>query len=176
MEVCYNYLNMDEILPWMDKKEIDVIEKYLKDNTIMLEWGAGGSTTYFSKRVKKLCSIEHNESFYNEINNLNLKNVNLLFCPPNKIVPQAESDFESYKDYIECATKFGEKFDVILIDGRARLECAKFAINLLNDNGIVLVHDFWKAGRERYRPILDYYEEIESIKDTVQTIIVLKKI
>ena len=36
--------------PWMHAKEIALIEARLGPEAIMLEWGSGGSTPYFSKR------------------------------------------------------------------------------------------------------------------------------
>ena len=44
----------------MSPKEIAFIEKYLTKDKVMLEWGAGGSTLYFSQLVKEYYSIEHN--------------------------------------------------------------------------------------------------------------------
>jgi predicted O-methyltransferase YrrM len=163
------------LLPWMHEKEIKLIEKYLSTDKTMLEWGSGGSTLYFSEKVKKMYSIEHDEIYYEKIKKTIPHNVEYFLVKPNKIVPPKESDFHSYKDYIEYPIKFEKKFDVILIDGRSRVECAKFALNILTNDGIVFVHDFWKKKRDRYRPILNFYDEIESVKDTLQTIIVLKK-
>ena len=44
-----------------------MIEKYLSPETIMLEYGSGGSTLYFSKFVKEYYSIEHDKKWYDEI-------------------------------------------------------------------------------------------------------------
>ena len=38
-------------------KEIDLIQSYLNDKKIMLEYGCGGSTTIFPKYVKEYYSI-----------------------------------------------------------------------------------------------------------------------
>ena len=37
--------------PWMSEAEIEVIKKYLTTDKIMLEYGCGGSTTYFPQYV-----------------------------------------------------------------------------------------------------------------------------
>ena len=74
------------------------------------------------------------------------------------------------KDYVEAINKFG-KFDKILIDGRARVDCAKQALKHLKDGGIVFVHDFWK--RKRYKKILNWYKEIESTENGM--IVLMKK-
>jgi predicted O-methyltransferase YrrM len=166
---------MENEYPWMNQKEVELIEKYLNKDKIMLEWGSGGSTLYFSKRVKILYSIEHDKTYYNKIKKMIPENVKYFHIEPNKTVPATESDFESYKDYIEIVQTFDQKFDAVLIDGRSRVECAKYVLNFLKKDGVVFVHDFWKKKRTRYRPILEYYNEIESVKDTLQTLIILKK-
>ena len=41
----------------------------LTDETIMLEWGSGGSTLEFSSIVDKYYSIEHDKEWYKNISN-----------------------------------------------------------------------------------------------------------
>ena len=53
---------------WMDIKEKQLILDCLNPDTIMLEWGSGGSTIEFSSVVKKYYSIEHNAEWYDNIN------------------------------------------------------------------------------------------------------------
>ena len=48
---------------WMSQEEIDVITKYLSPDKHMLEWGAGGSTLFFSTLVKTYTSIEHDNDW-----------------------------------------------------------------------------------------------------------------
>ena len=92
-------MNPNEIIPWMDNKEINLVLKYLneKPNSTMLEWGCGGSTLLFPKYVKHYTSIEHNLDWYVdvqkaiEINNLN--NVDFYLVDIPKGVPTKREDF-----------------------------------------------------------------------------------
>tara|TARA_Y100000310_G_scaffold65582_1_gene61073 strand:- start:2977 stop:3189 length:213 start_codon:yes stop_codon:yes gene_type:complete len=52
---------------YMQAAEGKLISKYLNSKKVMLEWGAGGSTVYFSKLVKQYISIEHNLEWYNKV-------------------------------------------------------------------------------------------------------------
>lgn len=161
--------------PWMHISEIQLIEKYLSPDTIMLEWGSGGSTLYFSSLVKKYYSIEHDQKWFNKLVQKNIPdNTYMYIVPPDIEVPPPESTHEAYRGYIEKAGTFKTKFDAVLIDGRARLACAIYIKKHLHQNSFVFIHDFWKKRRTRYRPVFDHYKEIESITDTLQTIIVLK--
>jgi hypothetical protein len=51
----------------MTNSELLKCEEYLKGVNSMLEWGAGGSTLYFSKLVNKLVSIENDNGWYNKL-------------------------------------------------------------------------------------------------------------
>ena len=55
------------IYTWMQEKEFIMITDVLNDDTVMLEWGSGGSTIAFSSMVSKYYSIEHDEEWYNKI-------------------------------------------------------------------------------------------------------------
>ena len=50
-------------MPWLTDLQIETVVKYLNENDIMLEYGAGGSTMYFPKYVKDYYSIEHEEKW-----------------------------------------------------------------------------------------------------------------
>ena len=195
-------------------KEIDLIQSYLSDKKIMLEYGCGGSTTIFPRYVKKYYSIEHNlDWFWNvqqEIYNDKLDNVEIHLCDIPKGVPTKREEFwERYDDnilyasehldtnipsfedcvypkdkyvwneYIDYVDKLNVKlFDVILIDGRARTDCAYKVLNYIDKGSIVFIHDFWP--RSEYHKVFEWYHEVVSIKDTQQgdggqTIVGLKK-
>lgn len=217
---------------WMDNKEIELIDKYLNKDKIMLEYGSGGSTLYFSKFVKEYYSIEHNKLWYDKIKGkTNNSNININFCDINdgynindvNIIgdlkyPSNINDFNDFveyskekhktkledllndvdnkwnsnhinkakkwsnlketenfkifKNYIEYPKIFNKKFDLILIDGRSRPECVRFVYNnnILKENGIILIHDFWT--RPYYYVIFEKFEEVES----ASSLIALKKI
>ena len=49
---------------WMSQTEINMIESYLKPESLMLEWGCGGSTFHFSQFVEKYYSVDPAEKYY----------------------------------------------------------------------------------------------------------------
>jgi hypothetical protein len=58
--------------PWMKEREVDIIEEILSklQPRNSLEWGAGYSTTYFTKFLQKdakWTSIEHNKDWAHKI-------------------------------------------------------------------------------------------------------------
>lgn len=161
--------------PWMHKNEIDFIKSKLKLTDTMLEWGSGGSTTLFSYLVSRYYSIEHVEDWYNkvssELKNHPSLNVNYFNIPPDfpRTIPTKYSEF---KTYIEYPKNFNSKFDKVLIDGRARAQCAKFILPYLKENSIVFIHDYF--ARPQYHIVEEHYEVIDGVKNTLQTIVALK--
>ena len=75
-------------------------------------------------------------------------------------------DWHEYINYINFPTTLNKTYDVILIDGRARPNCAFIALSLLKKDGVVVVHDFKgtkeEGGRWYYQGILHYYDIIDS--------------
>ena len=159
---------------WMDTREKELILKHLSKDKVMLEWGSGGSTIEFSPQVKKYYSVEHNlewaEKIKNEIKINRLGNISYNFVQQNEIRPDGtgQSMYYQFKDYIDIVDTFNTKFDIVLIDGRARRLCAKKIIPYLNEDAIVIIHD-WVL-RDVYHCVTDYYDVLDYIDDTFQTI------
>jgi hypothetical protein len=158
---------------WMHNKEIQCIEKYLSPDYNMLEWGSGGSTLHFSKLVKSYYSIEHIQEWYNKILPDIYNNTKYYYIPRQPIEEDAnQSTYESFKNYIDIPFKLNTMFNFVLIDGRARRLCALRIIPFLMPNATIAIHD-WVL-RSPYHCVLDYYDLIEKIDDTPQTLGIFK--
>lgn len=80
---------------------------------------------------------------------------------PNPRRPSVESEWMSY---IQAPWRFrGNVFDLALIDGRARPECAVAILPFLASGGVVVVHDWHDRLRPHYRRILEKFELVESV-------------
>lgn len=129
------------------KAEAEFFLNHLKPEHTVLEWGAGASSISIAKRVKKVYSIEHNGPFCEKIKPLLPANCELYFVPCNSEEgPGEDGNYEQYSNYISKAIELSKankiKFDVILIDGRARVECAKICEHLAHENTIIFIHDY----------------------------------
>jgi predicted O-methyltransferase YrrM len=166
------------MIAWMHSDEKSLITKHFSSNKTMLEWGSGGSTIEFSPQLKKYYSIEHNKEWFDKVNNeiqrLGYKNINYNYVAQNS--PQnpdgRQSEYNQFKDYIDIVDTFNTKFDIVLIDGRARRLCAKKIIPYLNPGAIIIIHD-WVL-RNVYHCVTDYYDVVEYIDYTEQTIATFK--
>lgn len=145
--------------PWINYRAIQWLDDYLQPNMKVFEWGSGGSTIFYAKRVEEVISIEHNQEWHNVVNtqiiNSHLRNVKLLYKPPqtyNAISNLTEAEIKLYKStakgfenkffytYIQAISEFPDKyFDMIMVDGRARLGCLAFARQKIKTGGSILL-------------------------------------
>ena len=60
-----------------------------------------------------------------------------------------------------------------MIDGRGRQYCAEFILPYLHEESVVFIHDFYNRP-DRYNVVLQWYDIIDGIDNTEQTIVALK--
>lgn len=159
--------------PWMHDSEIALILKHIYYTDTMLEWGSGGSTAYFPHFVDKYYSIEHDTEWAKKVQAEAPDNVDFHYVPWDapRTIPTKREQFETYIAHVD--TLGVDKFDKVLIDGRARGWCAEYVLPYLHKDSIVFMHDFWN--RPQYHVVFNWYEEVASIKGQgLQTIVALK--
>ena len=123
-------------IPWVTYAFIDFIKERLHQNLTVFEYGSGNSTLFYAKRVKKVVSVEHDEAWYKKIVNEKAANAEMIFT---KLVPNGE--------YSQKAKLLNEKFDVIIVDGRDRVNCCKYCVDALTEKGVLVLDD---SERENY--------------------------
>ena len=146
--------------------ETSLFMSSLKPDDSVLEYGSGRSTLEIAKIVRKIVSIEHQKQWYKHVSSasldIGLDNCCVFLSEPTSDFTEGGDDgtYEQFKDYIEYPLDYAP-FDVILIDGRARVECAKICNRLVSSkDSTVFVHDIV---REEYKPIFDILEHIETV-------------
>ena len=162
----------------MKREEREIIRAYLKPTDRMLEYGSGFSTLYFSRFVHSYYSIEHDRQWYKRVQNF-IAETPLVARKVQKYLLVAvdpgykgwaggftEGTRQQFDEYIRGVHQLGvKKFDVVLIDGRARVECAKEILPYLHANSIVFVHDYtnrphyFNISSAKYRLVLNTYDD-----------------
>jgi SAM-dependent methyltransferase len=122
------------------------LETVLDRASSVFEWGSGVSTVWYSRRVASITSIEHDVVWFEKVTGWlrgeNAKGAALRHVPD-------ESGW--FLAYSRAILEFPDSsFDLIAIDGRARVACAQHAVAKLKPGGILLLDD---SQRPRYRSI-----------------------
>ena len=154
----------------MGDEALNFVKSYLRPNHIVFEWGVGRTTIEFSRDVKEYYGVEHDFKYYKDTLNQVGKNVRIHYIPSDSNslnwfpYVSREGNFAEFRNYIQFVHligSFDKKFDIVLIDGRARVECAIEILPYLSDEAVVFIHDF---DRHFYWEVLEYYY-IEGIVD-----------
>ncbi len=124
-------------LPWVTYPFIDFIEPRLNNQMDIFEFGAGHSSIWYSNKVNNVYSVEHDKNWFEIIRNSNINNLNVYY-------QNLEYDGK-YCRYIETINK---KFDLIIVDGRDRVNCIKQSVKYLKPNGVIILDD---SEREQYK-------------------------
>jgi hypothetical protein len=129
---------------------------FLKDDLTVLEYGSGKSTTQISQKVKHLVSVEHQKQWFEEVIKAIPKNCSLMLKEPSELYIEGGQDgsYSQFKDYIEAPIEQGP-YDIIFIDGRARVGCASVCHLMSHENTHIFIHDFH---RPEYQEALKYLE------------------
>src|SRR6185436_12325922 len=69
--VTHNLINgkspLDLQIPWFSYAAIDFLEKHLREDMSVCEYGSGGSTIFFAKRTKSVFSIENDPQWFQRV-------------------------------------------------------------------------------------------------------------
>lgn len=107
------------------------------------EWGSGKSTKIISDHpvVNTLDSVEHNPEWISKLTGTLNEKVNLIHEPDECLYALVQGRFD--------------KYDLVFIDGNIRDFCLLKAKKLLEENGVVILHD---AERYEYQSGINFYK------------------
>jgi hypothetical protein len=119
-------------IPLLTYPAIDWLDGVLEPEDEVFEYGMGGSTVWFAARVAHVTSVDHNREYM-----LSLRlpaNVTARVAPCRGDLLRADA-----QDPYVCAIHASDrKYDVVLVDGMARLSCVPAAHRALTPTGLVI--------------------------------------
>jgi len=123
-------------IPWLTYSAISFLSKKVKPNMTVFEYGSGNSTIWWSEKVSEVVAYEHHQEWYNKFKKKIRSNVKYHHCA-----------LQYNGDYCKAILNYNNQFDIVVIDGRDRVNCAKNSIHALKENGIII----WdNSDREQY--------------------------
>lgn len=174
---------------FMGPLEVNLILRNLDNKNTYLEYGSGGSTYNYPKFVKHAVSIEHDRDWCEKVRG-RLANMSQLAhvdyrCSyvdkgfrGYKTGGKTEGDYVIFKEYVDQVDEAGyDLYDIVLIDGRARVDCSIKVLSYITQDTPVFIHDstrFFET--DQYVAALEYYDIKDSIGgDGRQGIVLLKR-
>ena len=165
--------------PWMHEEERAFIRSVLRPDMTVLEYGAGGSTLHFPQFVRTWHSIEHTAAFSRRTRAAAAGNVHVHFVPP--AWPQANplhaAECGQFTDYCQTALRLGCEFDAVLVDGRARVDCALTAACAMKRGAWLFFHDYFARDRylRRAPELQACFRLVREFRRTPQTMAVFRR-
>lgn len=134
-------------IPWYTYPAIEYLSQFDYNDKKVFEFGVGYSSLFWAKRALSVISVEDNDEWYQKwLNNFN---------EPNLTLKQRDEG----EPYYNAISEDNIKYDIIIIDGKYRSECAKTAVQSLNAGGIIILDD-----SDRVNTSIEYKSAIETLR------------
>jgi hypothetical protein len=134
-----------EPIPWVTYSFIDFISPRICKDHRIFEFGSGNSTWFYARNAGKVVSVEHDREWYQKVLQKKPANSEMIF---SELVPNGE--------YSRMPLAGQEKFDIIIVDGRDRVNCCKNCLPALSEQGVIVLDD---SERDFYKPAIEFLTE-----------------
>jgi hypothetical protein len=147
-------------LAWWSYPAIDAVSALLaRGPARVFEYGAGASTAWLGARAASVTSVEHEAGFVEVLRPMlgHLTNVEVMLVPA---VASTEPSVPSrrrghggldFSDYVQSIDRVPGDFDLVVVDGRARVACVRQALPRLAADGVLLLDN---ADRDEYASVV----------------------
>lgn len=134
-------------LPWYTYPAIEYLKQFDYSDKNIFEYGHGMSSLFWAQRSKKVISTEDNPKWLDELSK--------KIYHPNLEVKLREEGMK----YENAIFETDDIFDIIVIDGKRRAECAETAIKKLSSDGMIILDD-----SDRTNTSIEYQTAIATLK------------
>ena len=190
-------------LPWLNFPAVDFLQKNIRPEYRVFEFGGGGSTLFFCKNVAEVATVEDHSGWFDTLTQTikakGYQNWKGYFVAPEQVTTdrprskQNPNDFcsgakgmehLSFEKYARAIDRFPDDyFDLVLVDGRARPSCIQQAMSHLKPGGLLVVDNterpyylapFQAVIAEKYSIETDRFAPVAYTPDFTKTTIVRK--
>ncbi|MDD4555849.1 MAG: class I SAM-dependent methyltransferase [Alphaproteobacteria bacterium] len=135
-------------IPWYTYPAIEYLSQFDFSGKKVFEFGCGNSSRWWANRVESVISVEDNPEW--------LEKWQKEFSEENIEIRLRDEGKEYYEAINE---KSDELYDIIVVDGKKRAECAEVALKKLAKGGIVILDD-----SDRINTSKEYVMAVEHLK------------
>jgi hypothetical protein len=129
-------------LPWINYPAIRLLEERIKNNFRVFEFGSGYSTLFFARLAQTVVSVENDNTWFGNMKSRVPGNVTLLY---------RKKDKDGF--YCRSISEAGGEYDLVLVDGKDRVNCVKQAVGCLSARGVILLDD---SERPQYAECMEF--------------------
>lgn len=129
-------------VPWMNFPIIALLKEKLTSDLRLFEYGSGYSTYFYAGKVNNVVSVEYDQRWHEFVKSNAPSNVTVIY-------QQQDND----GDYCRVINTLDSEFDVVVVDGRDRINCVKQSLPKLSAKGVILLDD---SQREKYEEAITY--------------------
>lgn len=113
-------------IPWYTYPTIEYLKQFDFSSKSVFEYGSGNSSLFWAARANQVVSVEGDKKWHEKVSKMNnFDNLSLILA-------------EDKTTYISSIENFSG-FDIIIIDGYYRDECAYYAIKKINPGGLIIL-------------------------------------
>jgi precorrin-6B methylase 2 len=134
-------------IPWYTFPAIEYLSQFDYSEKRIFEFGCGYSSPFWAKRAKQVISIEDNPQWF--------ERWKTEFCLPNLDI-RWRDEGEIYENAI---FEENQTYDVIVVDGKRRTQCAKAAVKALAKGGMIILDD-----SDRINTSDEYVQAVQALK------------
>ena len=148
-------------VPWWTYRAAKAVDEFLDtcEAPRVFEYGSGASTVWLARRAREVFTVEHDSVWAAGMapRLSDATGVTMHVCMPTQLSePRARSGRRGYAgldfaEYVDQIHRVGGIFDLIVIDGRARMACLAAAQEHLAPGGWIVLDN---SARRRYQPDL----------------------
>lgn len=148
-------------LAWWSYAAIDAVDAHLAaraGQARVFEYGSGASTAWLARRSADVTSVEHDAGFAQVLRPLLPEHgVDLRVVTAERssapAVPSRRRGHEGldFTRYVRAIDDTRGSFDLVVVDGRARVACVRAALPRLAQGGLVLLDN---ADRDEYAAVV----------------------
>lgn len=134
-------------LPWYTYPAIEYLIQFDYRDKKVFEYGCGYSSLFWAERAEKVVSIEDNPKWFEKWRQeFQVPNLSIYWRDEGEIYENA-----IFEDDV--------LYDVIVVDGKRRAECAAAAVKKVAPGGMIILDD-----SDRINTSLEYVQAVEALK------------
>lgn len=149
-------------LAWWTYDAVHEVDAFLAARAApvrVFEYGSGASTAWLARRVDQVTSVEHDAGFAAYLSSVldparpvDLRVVEAVPSPA-PLAPSRRKGYQGldFDAYVRAIDDVDGGFDLVVVDGRARVACARRGLSRLLPGGMLLLDN---ANRAEYAPVL----------------------